>query len=155
METRTFNFTDGIIKHKIKYAEADFGYDYERMLESYGVDKDAIKFLVMVTYINSDEGKKKIPVVDIHAPEEYKKGAVAHEYFCCCNKEYDEPLGIRDDENRCADVEKYVLEHFKGDKKSFIEQRKVMFNTVIDCGLNLNKDAIAKMKKALELLEKQ
>ena len=34
METCTFNFTDGIIKHKIEYAEADFGYDYERMLET-------------------------------------------------------------------------------------------------------------------------
>ena len=148
METRSFTFTDGILKHKVEYAEADFEKRYGEALVERGVPKDAIKFLVMT----EERDGKLIPIVDSHAPEEYKRGAAAHEHFCCCCREYDEPLGIRNDNHRCADVEKLILDHFDGDKKAFVEQRKIMFYTVTNKGLNGDPEVIARMKEAIKFL---
>ena len=151
METRSFIFTEGILKHKIEYAEADFEYIYGEIFEERGVPKDAIKYLV----ISEEHDGRLIPVIDSHAPEEYKRGAVAHEHFCRCCHDYDEPLGIRDDYHHCADAERLILDHFGGDKKEFIKQRKIMFYTVINYGLNGDPEVIARMKEALKLLNTQ
>ena len=136
---------------KITYGVEDFATIYGSILENHRVPEDAIKYLIMV---DTSQGCK-VPVVDINAPAEYVIGAVTHEHLCCCSITHDNELGIRSDEHRCEDAEKAVLNSFSGNCSDFIEQRKLMFQTVLGCRLNTDPTTVERMKKTLAMLENQ
>ncbi len=134
---------------KIKYLEDDFTKSYPSLIKQYALSPDEVRTLVFVT----DHNGEKMPVVDMHASEDYKEGAVTHEYLCTISQRLDEICGIRMGKNRCADAERLVLATFTGNRQVYIKQRKLMFQTVIKFKLNPNPQVIEKMQTALNMLQ--
>ena len=136
---------------RIPYEEVDFGSLYGAFLDKAGIPAETRKFLVSTQV--GDDGAT-IPLVDIKAPEEYKRVAAAHEFFCACGAEsYDSRLGLRKGHHRCQSCECAVLRHMEVPKET-IEQRKQMFRTILDHpAMQPSEDIRNGMKGTLSWLE--
>jgi len=151
MQVKYITIKQGEHHFKIAYLERDFAQDHAELFAKRNVPLSDVKFLVAVDTING----RQYPVVDIHAPEKYKEKAIIHEYFCSINHDHDKEFKIRRGKNHCCDVERLVLDGMQeGERLIYIKQRKTMFSTVINYGLN-DAATLEKMGVTLNMLKYQ
>ena len=97
--------------------------------------------------------EKNLAIVNNTAPQWYKELAALHENICCGHKYEDMVSGINDvkPEERCARIERFVIQNAGANKQSYILARISMFKILLDNNL-CDESFRPSIKNTLDLL---
>lgn len=146
-------FKAGLVSITIPYEEADMRVFLKEQIAKSHYPEKGIIFLVSKKKVDG----RFIPVVDKHAPEEYKKIAACCEYFGACTTVWDSTLRIRNDHHRFSDNERAVMAVMGDAKGKYLEQRVEMYNSIINhpAFVNNDEEVLSRMRMAAAYLRRQ